>query len=338
MCLAPANRRALVFRASSDAKQGVAQLVLGAQASPTNRARTVARMENRSVTAPNTQTGGGSGSGGSGGQGSGAPSVIVNAGGTDERGTVRDEAREEANEFWQGLLREYGTKDAAVRALISENADRRIENRTLKKSLAEVTAKVPADGSRVLSADDGKVWDAIKTAAGTDLAKVPDRIKRAGELETQLAEAEFGKLVEQGATAVKFNPTVLKSLLKDKGYTLEMRDMLQSDGKTTVKIPFIRKAGDEKAAWEKLDAAAEQQFKDFLPALKALPQGGNAASGGGSGGGEHIVASHEMPSQSSASSQGGGGGGSVVDQHIARQKTRSERPNPLKPVAPAAKK
>lgn len=286
-----------------------------------------------------TQTGGGSGSGSGGGssQGGGTTVVVQREGGGDSTESRTQRRTDAVQGITDRLVAKYGTLEAALTVLAGENYEYRDTLRAQSDELASLRKKVPADGALVLTADQKKVWDAI-VASGVPIEKVAERIKRAGELETQLAEADFVRLVDEGAATMKYNATVLRSLLKDKGYTLEVRDMLQADGKT-IKFPFVRKAGDDKAAWEKLDVAAERDFKEFLPALKANPQGGNAGGGGGSSATGTSSVSHEMPTQSSsASSQGGGNGTSVVDQQIARNKSRSEKPNPLRPAAAAAKK
>lgn len=292
-----------------------------------------------------TQTGGGSGgSGGNGGSQGGSPggtTVVVQRDGGSE--TSRTAERADAVQgIVDRLVTRYGTMARALEVLAAENHEHRESLRQLRQEADGLKAKVPADGSFVLTADQKKVWDAI-VATKVPLDKVAERLTRANELETKQAEADFAKLVEQGAATFKLNAPVLQSLLKDKGYTLELRDVIV-DGKTT-KVPYVRKANDDKAAWDKLDVAIENnaELKPYLPALKTLPQGGNASeSGGGASGrdGSSDFVSHDMPSNSSSASsaQGGGGsGGSVVDQHLAKQKSRSERPNPLRP-APAAKK
>lgn len=281
------------------------------------------------MTAP--QTGGGSGSSTGAPQG-GAPggtTVVVQGG--DGGSASRTERRADAVQgIVDRLVTKYGTLEAALQVLANENFEHRESLRTLNEQIATLTQnQVPKDAT-VLSGDDKKAWDAI-TAAKIPVAKIVERVKRADELEAADAEGKFAALVASGAQAVKYNPTVLQGLLKDKGYVLEMRDV-SVDGKTS-KLPYVRKANDDKGAWELLTATAEQAFKDYLPALKTLPQGGGGVNAsGGSGNGTAPIVTTPIPSQSSSGSQGDAGG-SAVDQQLAAMKKRAERPNPLRPAA-----
>jgi hypothetical protein len=317
-CLAPARQRALRSRiAARDKVPGI---------SLPNRVRKADKRRTASM----EQTGGsGSGTAATSQGGGGTPggtTVVVNS--TDSKAGKKADA---VQGIVDRLTQRYGTVERALEVLAGENYEYRDQLRTQGEELAALRTKVPADGALVLTADQKKTWDAI-VATNVPLDKVAERIKRAGELEAEQAKAAFDKLVETGASSVKFNAEVLKGLLTDKGYTLELRDTIV-DGKTS-KIPFIRKANDQNAAWEQLTVAAEKDFKAYLPALKTLPQGGTGGAGsGGTGGGSESVA-HDFPNQSSASSsQGGGESGNVVDQFIERSKKRADRPNPLRPAA-----
>lgn len=283
------------------------------------------------MTAPQTGVPASGGAAPQGGAGGGT-TVVVN----DGSGTSRTQQRADATQgIVDRLVTRYGTLEAALNVLAGENFEHRETIRTLNEKITGLEKSQVPNGALVLSADEKKVWDSIK-AANIPIEKIVERVKLADTLEAQQREHDFGKLVDDGAAAVKFNASVLRGLLRDKGYSLELRDVLQTDGKTTAKMPYIRKANDDKAAWEPLATAAEREFKDYLPALKALPQGGGAGgTGNGTGAGAtQGVATHAMPSQSSASTSQGDGG-SAVDQHLARMQKRAERPNPLKPSAPS---
>lgn len=281
------------------------------------------------MTAPQT----GSPATGGTSQGGGAPTVIVNSGSGD--GDSKTQRKTDAVQgIVDRLVGKYGTLEAALSVLASEQWEYRETIRQRDEKIATLEAKqIPAD-SVVLTGEDKKAWDAVK-ALNVPAGEIAGKVKRAGELEAEKSEQAFGQLVDKGAASVKYNPAVLRGLLKDKGYALEMRDVVV-DGKTTQQ-PYVRKANDTNAAWEMLTTAAERDFKDYLPALKAVPQGGTTDSAGGSSNGtEQGFVSHDMPIQSASSGSQGEQGGTAVERHLKRVQGRAERPNPL--LRPAAKK
>lgn len=281
---------------------------------------------------------------------------------TDGHENTGDERRtraEEAQDVVEMLTAKFGTAAEALRVLSGENVDYRRKNRELRDELADLEEIVPHDGELVLSVDDAKVWTAIKSLKGpdgkdVDPAKVPDRLKRADELETELVGTKRKEISDKAARTLKFNADVLRGLVEDPRHplTLELRDMVvRENGKDiTVPIPYVRKANDDKSAWEKLSDFADREWKSWLPALKTVPttQGGSGAATNGDGSAMNGASStmggeseHFTPLVDQAGSSHGGGTGSTVDRylqtHNAAQAQRGAS-NPLRPKAvPPAK-
>jgi hypothetical protein len=243
------------------------------------------------------------------------------------------------------LVAKHGSAEEALRVLGGDNVDYRRKLRELNEQVDELEELIPPDGAVVLTGDDAKGYTAIVEALKTrsdklTLDKVPARLTRADELEVKLVGSEHKATVTTAAQSSKFNSDVLAGLVDDprNPLALELRDMTVQEGakQTTVKVPYVRKANDEKAAWEKLSDFAEREWKPWLPALKnvSTAQGasGTSGSGGGTGtthgGGGSDSVFTPFPEQTGSSQ---GGGTDTVSKFIASQREQNTaRNNPLR--------
>lgn len=170
---------------------------------------------------------------------------------------AEDEDKEKRN--LQNLLAKHGNDSLALATmLLGENAQLREDKRQLK-------AKIPAEGSLVLSADEAKKWNAFQ-----ELKQEPKEIKKALEkvstLETENKELSRAESLREAAGAHGYKATVLKELLsKFPEATISLKEETDSKTKATRKVAYITHDGKESS----LEGFADANFKDFLPALKA---------------------------------------------------------------------
>lgn len=136
----------------------------------------------------------------------------------------------------------------------SDNYRLRDERRTLKQQLADVAGKVPADGTKVLTADDAKAFDAY-VALGTP-ADIKSALDTKGTAEQELTTLKREKQIARVAEAAGFKASVLTTLAGD----LDMQVEPVKDGKPLV---YVVKDGEKTA----LADYATQHWADFLPAL-----------------------------------------------------------------------
>ena len=167
----------------------------------------------------------------------------------------------EALAAFKSLLEKNGGDSAKLaEKLFDDNHALREDKRKLKDEAAALKAKVPAEGSRVLTADEMKAWDELKA-----LGK-PEEIKAAfgtvKELQGKLSKVERDKLLEEAAGAHGFKPHVLGKMPGLDRLTIEVRTVKQ-DGKDT-KVAHVK---DELGQTRTLAEYAEAEWSDFLPAL-----------------------------------------------------------------------
>lgn len=146
-----------------------------------------------------------------------------------------------------------------AKRLRDEARNRRIKLRQLEHQLATQQERVAPEGAVILTGDDATTYTAYQALGKPDELKtrLGERDQFQGELTTLRRDA----LLRDVAQAAGFKPTVLKTLGGDREY--EFREV-EVDGKP-VKQPFI-KDGEE---FKPLSTYAEQQWGDFLPALRA---------------------------------------------------------------------
>lgn len=276
---------------------------------------------------------GASGAAAAGSQGGPGTTVVVQGAATEQRSQTETKA-EAAQGIVDRLVSKFGTMSRALEVLAGENFDYRETNRELSARVQQLGAKQVPDGAIVLTGEDAKSWNAIKAIEGVTPDKVPDVVKKSRDLEMKIAATDRESIVGKASESLKWNPKVLAGLLSQSKLDLEMRDTIVRDGagkESTEKVPYVRKAGDASAAWEKLSEFGERDFKDFLPALRTAASGGG--NGSGPAGTETIT---PMPGQGTPAAQGATGG-DVVDNFIGQQQSAAKgRVNPLSRRKPDA--
>lgn len=177
--------------------------------------------------------------------------------------------------------------------LFRENHELREERRTLRDEVQDLRKNAPKDGGLVLSKEEAEAWKQY-----TELGK-PDEVKKGLEeresLKADVAQRERRDGIRSAASLVNFKPNVLIDLVENKGLHLETRDVdMEVEGKTeTVKVPFVRRVGDDgKPTGDavKLTDYVQKELPDYMPALQqsGQPQGAGGTvlpkqSGGGQG-------------------------------------------------------
>lgn len=159
------------------------------------------------------------------------------------------------------VLQRYGnTAESALRLAEkladAENANYKLreKNRVLRQERDALTAKQPAEGARVLTADEAQAYDAYLA-----LGKPAD-LKTALEARTtegaELAQLKREKLLAKAADAAGYKASVLTQLAGD----LDIQVKQSKDGKP---LAVVVTNGEETA----LADYAKAQWEDFLPAL-----------------------------------------------------------------------
>jgi hypothetical protein len=137
------------------------------------------------------------------------------------------------------------------------------ENFNLRQKNRDLTGKIPAEGSKILSTEEAAKFQAFldlgvePTEIKTSLAKIPElekTTKELGEMETYREVAAIGG----------YKVPVLKKLMSEHpDAKLEVKTEKDKDQKET-KVVYLR-TGDKVLPFTEF---AEQNFADFLPALK----------------------------------------------------------------------
>lgn len=146
-----------------------------------------------------------------------------------------------------------------AKRLRDEARNRRIKLRQLEQQLATQQERVAPEGAVILTGDDATTYTAYQALGKPDELKT--RLGERDQFQGELTTLKRDALLRDVAQAAGFKPSVLKALGADREY--EFRE-LEIDGKS-VKQPFV-KDGEE---FKPLATYAEQQWADFLPALRA---------------------------------------------------------------------
>lgn len=290
------------------------------------------------MTAPNTQGGTPQG---------GAPATTTpttpQGGAPQSTLATYDNRRDAVQGIADRLITRHGTADRALEVLAGENFDYRETIRQRDQEIAQLRARQVPDGGVVLTGGDVQRWEKFNKLAVTDPDKVAERLARADTLEADASKTSAKTVHEKAASAFGYNPDVLSDLITQRGLAVELRDaVIVTNGKSETKqLPFVRKANDANAAWQRLDEYAANDLKFYLPALTTKPQGGDANNAGGSSTqgatGTQGTQGSVIPWTGATGTQGAQGapGGSVVDQHLAKRKKVEQAPNPLVKTPPA---
>jgi hypothetical protein len=152
----------------------------------------------------------------------------------------------------QNLIAKHGGDVGAVVHLMHENYREREEARSLKKL-------VPPPGSRVLTADEAKAWDAyLKFGQPADIEAA---FNERNQYKAESDGFRKAELIREAATFAGYKPSVLATVVKADGLDLE----IERDDKGVPKKVTVRD-GDKTVP---LGEFAEARWQDHLPALKA---------------------------------------------------------------------
>lgn len=251
--------------------------------------------------------------------------------------------REEQSAHTERMIAKYGTLERALDVVGAENYDYRQAAQKDAETIATLKRTQVPDGAVVLSGDDVKHWEKVK-ATGVPLDKVATTLTRAKELEADKVKADKAVTHAAVAKAAKMDPDVLAPLVEQFGLEVETRTVKVQKGDKLEDVPeaFVRKAGDDKATWEKLaDFVARDgsPLKPFAVALKAKATGTPAADGSNgtsSATGSQGDTTHTFPAMI-GDSIGDAGDDFVTKRLNARNAANAARDNPLAPVKTPAK-
>lgn len=163
--------------------------------------------------------------------------------------------------------------------LENDNYKLREKNREVRTEADGYKAKLPGEGSVILTAEQAKAWEVYqKLGKPEDVTRDLDAGRAAI---TKSVEYERREVLDKAATDLNFKPGLLKTLLQ--GKTVERRevDVQQQDG-TTKKEPqyfFVSEANGQKTE-KPLREYFKEQGDDVLNSLDAGE--GNANGGAGS--------------------------------------------------------
>ena len=204
----------------------------------------------------------------------------------DDASPYKPEPRPPTSDLVTALIAEFGSKDRALEKIAAERWNDRERVRVAEAETKDLRAKLPK-GSRVLSEDEGKEYDAYKalSLAPADVKKLQTRATELEAKETERAESE---LWAEAATIAEFTkPGALAKLGKLEGFRVEVRDE-KEDGTPVRRAYAVTGVGD-KAERTPLGEYIESNHADFLPALTAGDEKPNAAP---------TVAAPKYPAQS----------------------------------------
>lgn len=201
-----------------------------------------------------------------------APDADDPAGTGDGDGERRSRASDVLEQYGRDALR-LAEKLADAQA---DNYGLREKNRTLRQQVTDLSAKLPAEGSTVLSADDARALETYRALGTPDALKA--QLDGIGPVQQELAGLKRRETLTKAAEAAGFKPGVLAQLAGD----LEIQTKPGADGKAQA---VVVKDGKETP----LTDYAKTAWADFLPALAPQTQAAevydiNAGSRGGNGG------------------------------------------------------
>lgn len=162
---------------------------------------------------------------------------------------------------------------------LDRNEDRRFKQRDLKRQLRQeiedLRSKTPADGARLLTADEAKAYDGY-VALGKPPADLKAALDASGDATTKLAALERDAQIRDAATAHGYTPAALGKLPSLVGKTMLLKDETV-DGKP-IKRAYVADGGKETALADYIQA----HDPEFLPSLTSTSNGNGAheASGG----------------------------------------------------------
>jgi hypothetical protein len=174
------------------------------------------------------------------------------------------------------LTRQGGDPQAALQAAIQRGL-------RLRARVSQLESAVPAQGSRVLTAEQAAAYDAY-AALNISAPELATRITRLGELEQQVAAQELANTQREAAELVKYKPKVLSDLVAARAIKIALKDVVV-DGKPAKQAVVVGEGGveTELSAWvtanapEHLPALQETAGTASTAVFPAMPAGGAPA-------------------------------------------------------------
>jgi hypothetical protein len=160
-----------------------------------------------------------------------------------------------------GLVAKHGDPTAALLVLLGENYKARDTVRELK-------AKLPADGSLVLTGDDAKAWSRYRAAG--DPKTVEAALTERDAYRTEAEGYRRDKHHADVAAVAGYKPAVLTRLATTDGLSLRVDDGKDKLGKPVKLAVVVAKGADDKETVTPLADYAAAHWQDFLPALAAV--------------------------------------------------------------------
>jgi hypothetical protein len=166
-----------------------------------------------------------------------------------------------ADLYLDRLLQRHGTAEAALRAVSVEKFTAEDLVAAHEATIKDLRGKIPAEGSIVLPKAEAATFAALK-ALGTP-EEITAKVKRAGDLETTVAQSALDKLAREAATVSGLDPEAFAAHAAAKGLHIEMKDgqVVEKGKAVTKKLPHVRPADDEKAP-----LVALSEYTSKLPA------------------------------------------------------------------------
>jgi hypothetical protein len=209
-----------------------------------------------------------------------------------DREVIEEAARAAAD---RAMNQHRGNAVNALRRAMRENEEQRVQLADLERKLAEFKTKVPADGSVVLTAAEGKEWEGYKALGydhASEAAAALDGYEKLIDAETART---FAESVTLAANELGWNKHALHALLTTKGLAAELRDVVveTDEGRKTEKLLHVRPADNDKATWELVDQYVTREFPDWTVLLESTPRASDADTGGDDGASDDTDAAGE---------------------------------------------
>lgn len=159
------------------------------------------------------------------------------------------------------LIAQHGSVDNALRHLVLESVTTADTVRAHERTIADLRAKVPADGAVVLPKAEAESLVKLKALGTVD--EIVAGMKERGELKAAAEKALADQAHRSTAKAAGLDEDAFAAHALRESLETEMRDaQVVEAGKTvTKKVPFVRKAGDPKAPF-----VAASEYVTKLPA------------------------------------------------------------------------
>lgn len=166
-----------------------------------------------------------------------------------------------ADQYLDRLLARHGSAEAALRAMSGELFAAQDAQATAERTIAELRAKVPADGYVVLPKAEAENFAKLKALGTVD--EIQTGMKERDSLKGEVGKTKAERAARDAAAAAGLDADAFVAYALRENLPVEMRDTQVTDkGKTTTKkMPFVQKPGDDKAPWVALG-----EYTGTLPA------------------------------------------------------------------------